>query len=184
MRLIQPLSSLLGLVIFTAAGNGMAANLVATITNQEGESVDDAVLYIESIDGKPQPFDAQSAIVDQIDKTYVPHVRVLTAGSAVSFPNKDDIRHHVYSFSDAKTFELPLYIGTPANPVQFDSAGVVNLGCNIHDFMHAYILVLETPHYAKSIAGTLSIQSFPPGEVELAEKANHGIPHCCYLLFG
>ena len=66
-------------------------------------------------------------------------------GTAVSFPNNDDIRHHVYSFSEAKKFELPLYKGVPAEPVVFDQAGTVVLGCNIHDWMLAYVYVVDTP---------------------------------------
>lgn len=73
-------------------------------------------------------------------------------GTRVTFPNRDNIRHHVYSFSSAKKFELPLYIGTPAAPVVFDKPGVVALGCNIHDWMLAYIYVLTTPHFAKTAA--------------------------------
>ena len=155
---------LLGFIPFCA----FAASLSAVITDQDGNPVEDAVIYIESINGTKPLFAAEAFDVDQIDKTYVPHVRVITKGSTVSFPNSDDIRHHVYSFSDARTFELPLYIGTPAEPVRFDEAGVVDLGCNIHDFMRAYILVLETPYYGKSVGGELQIDGFDDGVIDLA----------------
>jgi hypothetical protein len=72
------------------------------------------------------------------------------AGTQVQFPNKDNIRHHVYSFSPAKKFELPLYRGTPAQPVLFDKVGVVKLGCNIHDWMLAYIYVTDAPYFGKT----------------------------------
>ncbi len=74
------------------------------------------------------------------------------SASYVQFPNKDNIRHHVYSFSAARKFELPLYSGTPAQPVLFDKVGVVKLGCNIHDWMIGYIYVTETPYFGKSNA--------------------------------
>jgi len=88
--------------------------------------------------------------MDQQNKAFVPHVLVVPVGTPVMFPNRDNIRHHVYSFSPAKRFELPLYIGTPAAPVVFDKPGVVVLGCNIHDWMVGYIYVSATPYFAKT----------------------------------
>src|SRR5207302_1290602 len=75
------------------------------------------------------------------------YVTAVQVGTAVMFPNKDNIRHHVYSFSPAKKFELPLYAGIPAEPVVFDKEGIVTLGCNIHDWMVAYVAVLPTPYF-------------------------------------
>ena len=82
-------------------------------------------------------------VMDQVNKTFVPYVLVVPVNSLVSFPNSDDIRHHVYSFSPAKTFELKLYAGRPKKPVLFDTKGVVVLGCNIHDSMVGYIYVTD-----------------------------------------
>ena len=89
----------------------------------------------------------KQAVIDQRDKQFVPYVTALQAGTAVMFPNSDNIRHHVYSFSPAKKFELPLYSGVPAEPVVFDKIGFVTLGCNIHDWMVAYVAVLPTPYF-------------------------------------
>ena len=144
-----------------------AASVNAWVVDQEGEPVDDAVLYLHLLDGQAPPVAPATAEVDQVDKTFIPHVQVVTPGSAVSFPNSDDIRHHVYSFSEAKSFELPLYIGTPASPVIFDQVGVVDLGCNIHDFMRAYILVLASPYYARSSAGQVRLDDLPTGTHQL-----------------
>jgi plastocyanin len=80
-------------------------------------------------------------VMDQINKQFSPHVLVVPLNSLVSFPNSDDIRHHVYSFSPAKTFQLKLYAGKPKSPVRFDEKGVVVMGCNIHDYMVGYIYV-------------------------------------------
>src|SRR5207244_3930054 len=85
-------------------------------------------------------------------------------GSPVSFPNRDDVRHHVYSFSPAKRFDLPLYVGTPAKPVVFDTPGVVIIGCNIHDWMVGYIYVSESPYFATTDAdGRADLTGLPPG---------------------
>lgn len=88
----------------------------------------------------PAPADA---VIDQVNRSFDPFVSVVRTGTEVAFPNRDDIRHHVYSFSEAKTFELPLYKGTPAEPVVFDRAGIVTLACNIHDWMLAYLYVTD-----------------------------------------
>jgi hypothetical protein len=68
-------------------------------------------------------------------------------GTAVEFPNSDTIAHHVYSFSKPNNFVLPLYKGDPHDPVKFDHDGIVTLGCNIHDHMLAYIVVVDTPTF-------------------------------------
>jgi hypothetical protein len=82
----------------------------------------------------------------------------------VGFPNKDKVRHHVYSFSSAKTFELKLYGQQEERTVTFDKAGVVALGCNIHDSMIGYIYVADTPFAAKTnAAGEAMIRGLPAG---------------------
>ena len=142
-----------------------AASLELRLTDQDGNAVDDAVLYVSQVNGQTAPVAPQQVSVDQVNEAFVPHVRAITTGSSVLFPNSDHIRHHVYSFSPAKAFELPLYIGIPAAPVTFDTAGLVTLGCNIHDHMLGYILVLDTPWYAEVTAGAARIDDLPAGEL-------------------
>jgi hypothetical protein len=107
-------------------------------------------------------------VVDQINMEFVPHVKPIVAGSPVYFPNKDNVRHHVYSFSPAKRFEQPLYAGTPADPVVFDRSGIVTVGCNIHDWMIDHIYVAETPYLGKTGAdGRARLVSLPAGRYAL-----------------
>lgn len=87
------------------------------------------------------------AVMDQRARRFEPDLLVVAPGSRVAFPNSDNIRHHVYSFSAARRFELPLYSGTPSAPIDFPEPGVVDVGCNIHDWMTAHILVLDTPYF-------------------------------------
>jgi diguanylate cyclase (GGDEF)-like protein len=106
--------------------------------------------------------------IAQVDKQFVPRVSVVPVGSAVQFPNRDKVRHHVYSFSPAKTFDLKLYIGTPANPVVFDRSGIAVLGCNIHDKMVAWVVIVETPYFGRTDAqGRLRLDNVPPGSYQL-----------------
>ena len=83
----------------------------------------------------------------------------------ISGATSDHIRHHIYSFSEAKAFEVPLYIGEPAAPTLFDKAGLVTLGCNIHDHMLGYILILATPYFTEVRDGKGMIENLPEGEL-------------------
>lgn len=117
------------------------------VFDAQGQPVAGAVL---SLAGKATGTSAAVAVMDQIDKQFSPAVLAVATGTAVSFPNRDDIRHQVYSFSPTKRFELRLYEGTPSAPVSFDQPGLVVLGCNIHDWMLGYVYVTDDPWFAVS----------------------------------
>lgn len=140
-----------------------AADLVVRVRDASGRPLADAVAVAVPAEGAIRlPQQRPLEVEDQVDHEFAPFVNPILVGSAVSFPNKDNVRHHVYSFSPAKRFELPLYAGTPAQPVVFDKPGVVVLGCNIHDWMLAYIYVSESPYYAKTGAdGVARIANLP-----------------------
>jgi plastocyanin len=158
----------LWLGLLFGASSGQGAELIALVKDH-GKPVADAVVLATPTDPKGllrarPPADA----VDQVDKQFVPFVKAVFVGTRVRFPNSDHIRHQVFSFSPAKKFELPLYAGTAASPVLFDTPGVVVLGCNIHDWMVGYIYVSETPFFAKTgAAGTAAIDDLPPGDYTL-----------------
>jgi plastocyanin len=144
---------------------GVAADLHAVVRSDKGEPVRDAVIVAVPDVVPAKPARAKLEQVEQIGEEFVPKVKAILAGSPVSFPNRDNVRHHVYSFSPAKRFDLPLYVGTPANPVLFDKPGVVTLGCNIHDWMIGYIYVSESPYYATTgTDGEATISGVPAGE--------------------
>ena len=142
-----------------------AGDVHALVSDQANQPVEDAVVIAVPEGGSAAaPVRAGREAVDQVNKEFVPYVKPVVIGSQVNFPNKDNIRHHVYSFSPAKTFELPLYAGTPATPVVFDRRGVVTIGCNIHDWMIAHIYVAETPYFGKTgTDGKARLENLPPG---------------------
>lgn len=143
-----------------------AAPLRVAVVDQAGAPVADAVVYAMPIDEQVKvPAKRPQAVIDQIKRRFVPLVSVVQTGTAVSFPNRDNIEHDVYSFSPAKRFELHLYHGVPAKPVVFDQPGLVVMGCNIHDQMIAYLLVVDTPWFAKTDAhGQASIDNVRDGD--------------------
>jgi hypothetical protein len=144
----------------------IAGEVQATIRNGEGHMIEDVVVTVTPVDIRHLPKQKiSSPVVDQVDKEFIPYVMPVYVNSLVSFPNKDNIRHHVYSFSPAKKFELPLYNGSTAPPVLFDKPGIVVLGCNIHDWMIGYIYVSDTPYFARSEHdGKALIRDIPSGE--------------------
>lgn len=154
-----------------------AGDLAVRVLDKAGNPLADAVVYAEPAGGQALPARAaQEATMDQAGKAFAPSVLVVQVGDRVRFPNSDDIRHHVYSFSDAKSFELPLYAGTPAEAIGFPMPGVVALGCNIHDWMRAHIVVLPSPYHALTDAtGAGLIPGLPEGAWQL--RAWHsGLP--------
>jgi plastocyanin len=141
-----------------------AGELRVQVVDSDAMPLPDAVVVAFPADGRIQQTKPGTQVEDQIDKEFVPYVQVIRVGSYVKFPNKDNIRHHVYSFSPAKKFELPLYSGTPASPVLFDKVGVVKLGCNIHDWMIGYVYVTDAPYFGKTAAqGQVELKDLPAG---------------------
>lgn len=161
-------ATVLRCVILSAAL--FAANLhargVDVVVSGPGQLAPDAVVSLHS----PQATAALTtapAIVDQRNTQFTPLVSVVHAGSRVTFPNSDNVRHQVYSFSPAKRFQLPLYSGKAAPPVTFDKPGVVELGCNIHDAMVAFVVVVDTPYHAITDAQGRASIAAPPGRYRM-----------------
>ncbi|MCL1499853.1 hypothetical protein A7D16_18085 [Xanthomonas nasturtii] len=149
MRWFKRVSVTCVLLAYAAAGPVTAASVGVTVADAGGVLVD-AVVSLEPARPAAPPGAAKTVEMDQVNSQFVPAVLAVRAGTLVRFPNNDQIRHQVYSFSPAKRFELPLFQGTTATPVRFDQAGLVTVGCNIHDWMLGYIVVLETPYFGKS----------------------------------
>lgn len=141
-----------------------AGQLTTTVLDANGKPLADAAVYLLPRNGNPLPA-PRAAEIDQKNRTFIPAVTIVQTGAAVGFPNSDNIRHQVYSFSPAKTFNLKLYSGKPANPVIFDKPGSVVLGCNIHDQMAAWVLVVDTPWFARTNGnGIAVISELPDGD--------------------
>lgn len=137
------------LLISMASAGGLEVDL----WDQNSNRIEDAVILLYPIEGQSMSDAAPyPAIMTQRGMAFVPHVLPVYVGSSVNFPNEDETRHHVYSFSAAKVFELRLYDGDTERSVDFESPGAIILGCNIHDSMLGYIYVTDTPLFIKSDA--------------------------------
>jgi len=160
------LNGLLLLALFWCGQTVWAASINIMVYDEAiGQPLPYTVVSLHDTLGQKKASPMPLQVMDQVGKTFVPHVLPITVGTSVSFPNSDDIRHHLYSFDKPKPFELPLYEGTPTSPITFDKTGVVRLGCNIHDWMRGYIYILDTALFAMSNAeGVLNMQGISAGD--------------------
>lgn len=153
----------------------LASELTVDLVTAKGEAARDVVLLlISSEDTAPTPISRGSPLADSVDASkaemvqedllFVPFVLPVRKGASVNFPNKDKVRHHVYSFSKPKRFELKLYGGDDTRSVVFGETGIVALGCNIHDDMLAYVVVTDAAYYGVSNEnGRITLSNVEPG---------------------
>ncbi len=151
---------ILAVLALTLAGATKAADLTVTIRDNNGRPVEDAVVIADAA-GRAAPSPTRF-VINQREMRFVPYVLVIPVGSTVEFGNLDPFRHHVYSFSPAKRFELKLFGQGETRPVRFERPGLVSIGCNIHDAMQAFIQVVDTPFARKSDrTGRVTLRGVP-----------------------
>ena len=141
-----------------------AAPVTLTVSDASGTPLSHAVVSIEVTGARALAAPGTQAEMGQRGRSFVPTLLVVQAGTAVNFPNFDTVRHHVYSFSPTKPFEIKLYAGTPAAPIVFDKPRTAVLGCNIHDRMAGFIHVVNTPYFATTRADGSATLDVPAGE--------------------
>jgi plastocyanin len=146
-----------------------AGELTISVADRDGHGVAEVVVTATpSASAPPAAVDPKSSVMDQRNLAFLPFVLVVGVGTRVDFPNSDTVSHQVYSFSPAKRFQLPLYKGEFHPPVTFDQAGLVVLGCNIHDSMVGYIYVTPAPYFGTtSAAGRLTFKQVPKGDYQI-----------------
>lgn len=123
----------------------MASELNITLVDLQQQAIADTVVELIPAVVPDRTMPIEHYEISQKNRTFIPFVLAIPKGAKVDFPNLDRTRHHVYSFSEAKPFELKLYVGQAEAPILFDKPGLVALGCNIHDYMQAFIYVADSP---------------------------------------
>ncbi len=148
-----------------AASTLMAADVVVIVRDAKGQPVRDAVVSVLPLSGPAATARATAKVeIEQRGQEFHPYVTVVQTGTTVGFPNRDSVEHHLYSEAAAKRFEVPLYAPGREEALVFDRPGIVPMGCNIHDWMVAYLVVVDTPWFLRSDAnGEGRIASVPPG---------------------
>jgi plastocyanin len=150
------------LIALFAATPASAGDLTLRVLDTAGRPVENAVVSMSN--GSPPSARASGRyVMAQQGMAFRPFLLVVPVGAKVAFPNLDPTRHHVYSFSPTKKFELKLFAKDQSRSVTFDRPGVVALGCNIHDAMSAFIYVTANDWTAKTDArGVAVISGAPP----------------------
>jgi plastocyanin len=164
------------LAALVATTHASAATIEVSVVDEQGRPIENVAIYATPAGqhggthtAAPQANAVPQAVMDQQNLQFMPHLLVVQSGTSVTFPNRDAVSHHVYSFSETKTFELALYKGDVYPPVMFDRPGIVVLGCNIHDGMLGYIVVVDTPHFAQTNEqGVALIGDLPNGDYVVA----------------
>ncbi|MDA0706220.1 MAG: methylamine utilization protein [Proteobacteria bacterium] len=148
-------------LLFLTAGNSVvhATSVDVQVLGPDGEPVSEVAVFVVAPAAAARMSAVATATMDQIDTCFVPHMLVVQKGTAVEFPNSDVVAHHVYSFSKPNNFVLPLYKGDAHAPITFEHAGVVILGCNIHDGMLGYIVVVDSGVFGiTDVAGRVTLE--------------------------
>ncbi|MCF8204185.1 MAG: methylamine utilization protein [Methylotenera sp.] len=157
------LPAVLTLLLTFAGTAALAVPVTVQLRGPGGQPLAGAAVAIE-VKGRTGKTSSAKAEMGQRDRQFTPQLLVVQTGTAVSFPNFDTVRHHVYSFSPIKVIDIKLYAGTPAEPVVFDKPGVATLGCNIHDRMSAHVVVVDTPTFARTDDKGQASFDLPPGD--------------------
>ena len=128
----------------------------------EGEPI--AYAYVENVFAPPVR--GKTVVIDQRNKSFTPSWAVIRRGTTIEFPNHDNIYHNVFSHASGNSFDLGLYnSGAPAKTHSFQSAGSVDIYCNIHPQMAASVLVVPNDLFAKvQPDGSFSIKNVPSGQ--------------------
>lgn len=135
----------------------LAGSAALTFIDTSGKPLQDVIILVD--DGSDP--ESEPAEMAQKYQAFQPDILIVNKGSSVTFPNRDNTQHHVFSFSAAKPFNIALYAGQPEAPITFEKAGIVELGCNIHDQMKAFIVVADTGRVARSGADGISQLELP-----------------------
>jgi plastocyanin len=158
---------LLAISILSIPFFAQSKQISVNVLTEFNKEISNVVVYLTPKNPVKSSTSNKIAIMDQVDTQFSPHILVVQKDTQVRFPNSDSVKHHVYSFSQAKTFELQLYKELHADPLLFSKLGSVELGCNIHDWMLGYIFVVESPYFAKTdIKGNVTFE-LPDGEYQL-----------------
>ena len=154
------------LALFLLPIAAAAADLQVTVVDAKGEPVADAVVSVLPHAGlETGPGAAQTRTIDQHALQFDPYLEIFRPGDSVVFQNSDRTNHHVYSFSPTKAFETMVTPGTRTAPMPLEKAGVVAVGCNIHDNMVTYLVVSDAPWVARTGAdGLATFATLPAGD--------------------
>ena len=160
----------LSVVACVSVGFG-AGNLTVSAVDQNNSPVTELIVWLTPLEAPLPalpPAGSLHAIVEQKDEEFNPYVIAVRTGTQVEFPNLDDVQHHVYSLSRPAKFDIPLHGGNKTESVVMVQPGIVPVGCNIHDWMLSYVVVIDSPWFTQTDSrGTGPLADMPAGRYKL-----------------
>lgn len=120
------------------------------VNSKSGQALAGMVVYLKPLGGQQLTPSTKEIVIGQLGKSFMPYVSVSQANSKVSFVNQDDITHHIYSAGSDNKFSFKIRAGQTNASILFNHESEVAMGCNIHDWMSGYLLVVNTPYFGKT----------------------------------
>jgi plastocyanin len=157
------------LILAVASSPGLAGTISGTVDAKPAKFKQNAVVYIESIEGEFSPPE-EPVLMDQKNLTFEPHVLPILVGTTVSFLNSDNVLHNVFSPDKcAEKFNLGSWPQGETREYTFSDTGCVAVMlCNVHPEMESFVLSLSNPYFAATDKeGAFTISDVPPGEYVL-----------------
>jgi hypothetical protein len=120
------------------------------VKSKAAQALADMVVYLAPLDGQVLDKSSKETKIGQRGKSFNPYISVSQVNSKINFVNQDDITHHIYSAGSDNKFSFKIRAGQTNASTQFNHASEVAMGCNIHDWMSGYLLVVNTPYFGKT----------------------------------
>lgn len=170
---------LAGLLLLYLPAQAGAGSITGTVKVRGLRSPANILVYLNKAPAVAVNLSGAQFVMDQRNLTFLPHILPVPVGATVSFPNNDKVDHNVFSLSRAKKFSLGSYKPGEIKTVRFDKPGFVELRCDVHAEMLAYIMIMKSPYFAVTDAkgrfeipdlnlleqvGIQGITNIPPGK--------------------
>lgn len=130
--------------------SSLASALTVTVLDNSGKALSDIVVYAQPLDNQPMGKTDKKLVISQAKKSFTPYISVAQTGNSLEFNNQDDITHHIYSANDKRKFAFLIRPGQTVSQPKLKHQNEIVMGCNVHDWMSGYLLVLDTPYFNKT----------------------------------
>ena len=153
----------------TLAQSGVSGRVA--VQEKPGETTYDignTVVYLTAADGRVLRAPPVKVPIAMNGKEFRPHIRIVTPGSSVEYPNQDPFSHNIFSTAPGAAFDLGTYPNGISRTATFKKTGAFPIYCNIHSRMTAYVVVVPTPYFTQAGAdGRWTLDRIPAGKYEL-----------------
>lgn len=159
------------ITVWMFLSSAQAVTLTVDVLNESGDEIAVTQVVVALHASEASTLRKNNSVVRQIEQTnsqFKPFISAVQVGSSIKFPNRDSFAHHVYSFSEPAKFQSELYSQQESHEIEVSKPGVIVVGCNIHDWMLAYVYVVDTPNFAQPKNNQVQFESIEDGEYSVS----------------